>query len=106
MKYNGCTNGELPDMSAFTQLKINAVYPYESEDGSTYCEALLGVVSKKADLSTYLVDGEDPSKVFYSVYGRYENGEVEVLHDEPTTEEILKVAKDLSSRFGLEVILN
>lgn len=106
MKYNGCTNGELPDMSAFTQLEINAVYPYESEDGSTFCEALFGVVSKKAELKKYLVDGEDPSQVFYSVYGRYEDGDVEVLHDEPTLEALLKVSNDLSSRFGLEVVLN
>lgn len=105
MKYNCCTNGVLPDMTKFISLEVNAVYPFTSEESEsfedTFCEAQLGVASKKVELEGDL----NPADLFYSVYGRYEDGEAEALHDESTLEQIMVVANDLSKRFSLEVIV-
>ena len=104
MEYNCCTNGKLPDMGKFDSLEVNAVYPHENETGETHCEPLFGVASKKVEPKDLLSD-EDPTKLFFTVYGRNADGEAEALHDEPTLEEIMAVANDLSKRFSLEAIV-
>lgn len=104
MKYNCCKHGILPTMSEFSSLEVKAVYPFEDPKLGQFCEALSGVASNRIQLEDFL-DDEDPSKLFFTVYGCNEDGEAEALHDEPTLEKIMVVANDLSKRFSLEVIV-
>lgn len=104
MEYNCCTNGELPDMAMFQHLEINAVYDFGNDEESNI-EALFGVASNKVDIKALVSDDFDPAKLFYTVYGRNQHGEAEALHDESTLDEIMRIAKDLSNQFSLELVV-
>ncbi|MDC8832926.1 hypothetical protein [Alteromonas gilva] len=99
MMFNCCTGGVLPDMSAFANLEISAVYAYDAPVGDgTFCESLPGVASGQETLENALTDGEDPAKVFYTVYGRDQQGFAEALHDADTLEDAKKIADLIISK--------
>lgn len=98
--FNCCTNGLLPDLSDFQGLEINAVYSNlgpESED--TSCEPLYGVASGVVSIESLLEPGFDKSEVFYSVYARHQDGDVEALHDEKSLESIKSIATDIAQKY-------
>lgn len=103
MEYNCCTHGILPDMAVYRSLEVRAVYPFEDKENGQFCESLPGIASKRLQLEDFLTEEESPAKLFFTVYGCFDDGEAEALHDESTLDQIMVVADELSKRFNLEV---
>lgn len=89
--FNCCTEGKLPNLDEHTSLEINAVYSNLVGD-ETCCEALFGVASGQLSVETLLEPGFNQDELFYTIYSRHEDGDVEALHDEKSLDEIKLVA--------------
>lgn len=98
--FNCCTNGVLPDLSSYEGLEINAVYPkHDKETDVTFCEALFGVASGEVALADVLEAEIDVNELFYTVYARDSNGEAEAIHDEPSFDDIKKIAAGIVDQY-------
>jgi hypothetical protein len=97
--WNCSQDGELPNLSLFSNLEVSAVYDHGNGEESD-CRVIVGVSSVEKTLEEALGFIPDAEKVFFTIYGRYipteEYEGAEAFHDVKTLEEAKKIVNYLT----------
>lgn len=95
LEYNCCKKGVLPDMKHFSHLEISGHYLASGIEDNSFTESIEGIASGTVELNSLGLDINEDD-IFFTIYGRENNGNVQALHDVDT----LKQAKGIALELG------